>query len=108
METLTFLNTDIEGSTALLRRVGDEQYALILAAHHHIIRQALSEHHGREDGTAGDSFFAVFTSPRECVAACVQMQRELASAQWPHGEPVKVRMGIHTGEAAENDNGFVG
>ena len=108
METLTFLNTDIEGSTALLRRVGDDVYGQILADHHRIIRDALSTHEGREDGTAGDSFFAVFTSPRQCVMAVIDIQRALAAHAWSNGEIVKVRCGIHTGEVAENATGFVG
>ena len=108
METLTFLNTDIEGSTALLRRVGDQAYAEILADHHRIIRERLAVHGGQENGTAGDSFFAVFTSPRSCVHATIEMQEALSTFAWPHGEHVRVRMGIHTGEASENATGYVG
>ena len=108
METLTFLNTDIEGSTLLLRRVGNDTYAAILADHHRIIREQLDAHGGREEGTAGDSFFAVFTSPSSCVSAVVAMQEALAAFAWPGGEAVRVRMGVHTGEASENATGFVG
>jgi class 3 adenylate cyclase len=74
VETLTFLFTDIEGSTALLRRVGDGVYAQVLAGHHALIRSALAAHDGREVDTQGDAFFAVFSSPRACVAAVLEMQ----------------------------------
>jgi class 3 adenylate cyclase len=64
VETLTFLFTDIEGSTALLRRLGDAVYARVLATHHALVRSALAGHGGREVDTQGDGFFAVFASPR--------------------------------------------
>ncbi|MFZ0173827.1 MAG: BTAD domain-containing putative transcriptional regulator [Acidimicrobiales bacterium] len=105
--TLTFLFTDIEGSTAILRRLGD-RYAELLTAHHEIIRNSLAAHNGTEVVTAGDGFFATFASPRACVAAAVEMQRAVAAAPWPAGEVVRVRMGIHTGEASEESTGLVG
>ena len=101
METLTFLFTDIEGSTALLRRVGDGVYAEILSEHHGLIRSLLAAHDGRELNTLGDGFFAAFPSPRDCVAAVLDMQRALAAHAWPGGERVRVRMGVHTGEASQ-------
>ena len=101
VETLTFLFTDIEGSTVLLRRVGESAYGQILADHHGVIRSALADHGGRELNTLGDGFFAAFPSPRECAAAVLDMQRALESHAWPGGEHVRVRMGVHTGEAAE-------
>ncbi len=108
METLTFLFTDIEGSTVLLRRVGDGVYAQMLADHHSIIRSALAAHGGSEVDTQGDAFFAVFSSPRACVAAVTQMQQALQEHAWPAGEHVRVRMGVHTGEAAATATGLVG
>ena len=108
METLTFLFTDIEGSTALLGRVGDDDYARMLAGHHALIRSALAAHDGREVDTQGDAFFAVFASPRVCVAAVLAMQQALAAHAWPGGERVRVRMGIHCGEAARTAAGLVG
>ena len=93
METLTFLFTDIEGSTALLRRVGDGAYAQVLAGHHALIRSSLAAHGGMEVDTQGDAFFAVFSSPRACVAAVLEMQRAIAARAWPGGERVRVRMG---------------
>ena len=100
METLTFLFTDIEGSTALLGRLGDEGYAQLLAGHHALVRSVLAGHGGREVDTQGDGFFAVFPSPRGCVAAVLAMQQALQGHAWPGGEQVRVRMGIHCGEAA--------
>jgi len=106
--TLTFLFTDIEGSTALLRRLGDDDYAQVLASHHALVRSALAAHDGREIDTQGDAFFAVFSSPRACVAAVLAMQEALAAHRWPGGERVRVRMGIHCGEAARTAAGLVG
>ena len=108
MGTLAFLFTDIEGSTALLTRLGDATYATALEDHHRIIRTSLEGFGGVEEGTQGDSFFAVFTSPSACVAAALEIQRELAAHSWPSGEEVRVRMGIHTGEASEASTGMVG
>ena len=108
METLTFLFTDIEGSTALLRRLGEDDYARVLAGHHALIRSALAAHDGREVDTQGDAFFAVFSSPRACVAAVLAMQQAIAAHAWPGGERVRVRMGVHCGEAARTATGLVG
>jgi predicted ATPase/class 3 adenylate cyclase len=106
-QTLTFLFTDIEGSTAMLQKLGDV-YAEVLADHHRIIRAGLAGHDGREIDTQGDAFFAVFTSPRACVAAAIEMQRAFASHRWPAGREVRVRMGMHSGEAAQTAVGLVG
>src|SRR5580700_2440403 len=108
VETLTFLFTDIEGSTALLGRLGEDAYAQVLAGHHALIRSALAAHDGREIDTQGDAFFAVFSSARGCVAAVLAMQRAIADRAWPGGERVRVRMGIHCGEAARTATGLVG
>jgi predicted ATPase/class 3 adenylate cyclase/tetratricopeptide (TPR) repeat protein len=108
VETFTFLFTDIEGSTALLGRLGDDSYAQVLAGHHALIRSALAAHGGREVDTQGDAFFAVFSSPRGCVAAVLAMQQAIAAHAWPGGERVRVRMGIHCGEAARTAAGLVG
>ena len=106
-QTLTFLFTDIEGSTAMLQRLGDA-YAGVLADHHRLIRAGLAAHGGEEIVTQGDGFFAVFASPRACADAVVQMQRALLSHAWPAGESVPVRMGIHSGEASQTAAGLVG
>ena len=106
--TLTFLFTDIEASTALLHRLGDVTYASVLAEHHQLIRDALAAHGGTEVGTQGDGFFAVFASANACTRAVLQMQRQLAARDWPEGEQVRVRMGVHSGEASETAIGLVG
>jgi predicted ATPase/class 3 adenylate cyclase len=108
VETLTFLFTDIEGSTALLQRVGEDVYAQVLADHHGLIRSGLAAHGGEEVDTQGDGFFAVFSSPKACVAAVAEMQQAVAAHAWPAGEHVRVRMGVHTGEASKAATGLVG
>ncbi len=108
METLTFVFTDIEGSTRLLRRLGEGAYTQVLAGHHALIRSALAAHGGSEVDTQGDAFFAVFSSPTACVAAAIQMQQALEAQAWPAGEHVRVRVGIHTGEASKTATGLVG
>ncbi|HYB17905.1 MAG TPA: adenylate/guanylate cyclase domain-containing protein [Streptosporangiaceae bacterium] len=108
METFTFLFTDIEGSTALLGRLGEGLYGRVLADHHALIRAGLAAHGGREVDTQGDAFFAVFSSPRACLAAVLEMQQALAAHAWPGGEQVRVRMGVHAGEASQTAAGLVG
>ncbi|MGD0441775.1 MAG: adenylate/guanylate cyclase domain-containing protein [Acidimicrobiales bacterium] len=107
-ETLTFLFTDIEGSTALLRRLGADVYADVLAEHHRLIRSCLAANGGTEVSTHGDGFFAVFSSPRACLLAVIEMQRGFGSREWPAGEQLSVRMGVHFGEASKNVTGLYG
>ena len=92
----------------MLGRLGEVTYARLLAEHHRLIRDSLAAHGGNEMTTLGDGFFAVFTSPRGCVRAVLEMQRELAARDWPEGEQVRVRMGVHSGEASETAAGLVG
>ncbi|MGH8980704.1 MAG: ATP-binding protein [Acidimicrobiales bacterium] len=106
--SFTFLFTDIEGSTRLLARLGADRYAALLAEHHRIIRDALSAHDGTERDTQGDAFFATFESPSAGLGAAIDVQRVLATQSWPEGEAVRVRMGIHAGEASETATGLVG
>ena len=106
-QTLTFLFTDIEGSTAMVQRLGDA-WAGVLADHHRLIRESLAAHDGEEVVSQGDGVFAVFASPRACAGAAIQMQRALASHAWPAGERVQVRMGIHSGEASRTAAGLTG
>lgn len=94
--TVTFLFTDIEGSTRLLQRAGDLSSELF-ADHDAILRRAIEDRDGVVVRTEGDSFFAAFTSAPAAVAAAVDAQRLLAEAEW-RGFEVKVRMGLHTGE----------
>src|SRR5580693_3268211 len=85
----------MEGSTALLRRLGESDYGRALADHQALIRAALAAHDGREVDTQGDAFFAVFSSPTACVTAVIEMQRALEVRAWPGGEHVRVRMDVH-------------
>jgi predicted ATPase/class 3 adenylate cyclase len=102
------LFTDIEGSTAIARRLGDGAFAGLLADHNRLVRATLRSCDGVEHGTQGDSFFVSFTSPSSCITAAIEIQRNLAGHEWPHGEHVSVRMGIHTGEATPVPWGFAG
>ena len=105
--TVTFLFTDIEGSTRLLQQLR-ERYADVLATHAKIIRAAIGEFDGHEIDTQGDSFFAAFARARDAVNAAVAVQRGLASETWPDGAAVRVRMGIHTGEPLVGGERYVG
>ena len=105
--TVTFLFTDIEGSTALLRRLGDA-YADVLATERAILRETLTSAGGTEIDTQGDAFFFSFRRARDAVAGAVAAQRALAEHEWPDGVEVKVRMGLHTGEPTVGDEGYVG
>ena len=108
IDTLSFLFTDIEASTELLRLVGDDLYAELLARHHGVIRDALARHGGREQNTQGDAFFASFTSARACVAAAIEIQTTLERDAASSAHPLRVRAGIHSGEANETSTGLVG
>jgi class 3 adenylate cyclase len=105
--TVTFVFTDVEDSTELLKRLGDE-YPEVLSTHRRIIRGAFSRHDGIEIDTQGDAFFFAFPRARDAVAAAVEAQRAHAAADWPGGEDVRVRMGLHTGEPALHEEGYVG
>ena len=105
--TVTFVFTDIEDSTELLKRLGDG-YPEVLSTHRRIIRGAFSSHDGIEIDTQGDAFFFAFPRARDAVAAAVEAQRAHTAADWPGGETVRVRMGLHTGEPAIHEEGYVG
>jgi class 3 adenylate cyclase len=105
--TVTFLFTDIEGSTTLLRELGD-RYAEVLARERSILRETVTSAGGQEIDTQGDAFFFSFTRARDAVAGAVAAQRTLADEEWPGGVDVKVRMGLHTGEPSVGDEGYVG
>jgi YVTN family beta-propeller protein len=105
--TVTFLFTDIEGSTRLERELR-ERYSEVLAEHRRLLREAFERYGGREVDTQGDSFFVVFPRARDAVAAAVAAQRALVEHTWPDGLQVRVRIGMHTGEASLDDGRYVG
>jgi predicted ATPase/class 3 adenylate cyclase len=105
--TVTFLFTDVEGSTKLLEQLG-EQYHHVQDRQASIMRMAVTEGGGFVVSTEGDSFFAVFPDARRAVSAAVQAQRELAAAPWPAGVGLRVRMGLHTGAGILGGDNYLG
>jgi class 3 adenylate cyclase len=105
--TVTFLFTDIEGSTRLLHELGDA-YDSQLARHAAILRRAIDRHDGVEVNTEGDAFFAVFTSPLDALQAAVQAQRQLDAEPWIGEAIFRVRMGIHTGDGRLGGDDYTG
>jgi predicted ATPase/class 3 adenylate cyclase len=99
--TVTFLFTDVEGSTRLLQELGDE-YADVLADHRRALREEFARHGGVEIGTEGDSFFVAFAKASDALAAATAAREALAEG------PVRVRMGLHTGEPTVTEEGYVG
>ncbi len=99
--TVTFLFTDIEGSTRLLLELGD-RYATVLAEHHRLLRRVWAQHRGVELETAGDAFFVAFARASDAVAAAAEAQQVLEPT------PVRIRVGIHTGEPLLAETGYVG
>lgn len=91
-----------------MREVGSDRYGRMLERHHEVVRAGLLEHGGVEQGTQGDSFFAVFTSPSASVAAALQIQQQLSAFDWPDGVALRVRIGVHSGEASTAATGLVG
>ena len=105
--TVTFLFTDIEGSTRLVKQLR-EQWGEVLSQHQELLRDAFMNHSGYEVDTQGDSFFVAFVSARDAVRAAVEGQRTILSHRWPHEAQVNVRMGIHTGQAVVSDGRYTG
>lgn len=105
--TLTLLFSDIEGSTSMLRGLGP-LWGEALSAQRQILRDAFARHDGHEMGTEGDSFFVVFVSAHEALAAAIEAQQELQRHAWPGGTPLRVRMGLHTGEPQRHEDGYIG
>jgi predicted ATPase/class 3 adenylate cyclase len=105
--TVTFFFSDIEGSTRLLRTCGD-RWPAILERHRELLRAAFDASGGNEVGTEGDSFFAAFPTAPAAVAAAADAQRALAAEPWPEGAEVRIRIGLHTGEASLSAKTYVG
>jgi class 3 adenylate cyclase len=105
--TVTFVFSDIEGSTTLLKRLG-ERYGEVIAEHRRIVRERFGAQGGVEIDTQGDSFFYAFARARDAVAAAVDVQRAHADHAWPEDDPVRVRIGLHTGEPTVVEEGYLG
>ena len=99
--TVTLLFTDVEGSTRLLQELGDD-YADVLAEHRRLLRDAFVRHGGVEVDTQGDAFFVAFARASGALAVAAEARERLAEG------PIRVRIGIHTGEAMVRDEGYVG
>ena len=106
--TVTFLFTDIEGSTELLKRLGRDDYEIVLAEHTRLLGAAVTAHGGRVVDTQGDALFCAFGSAREALLAATEAQRELEAHEWPERVQVRVRMGLHSGEPKASGQGYVG
>jgi class 3 adenylate cyclase len=100
--TVTFLFTDIEGSTRLIEELGEERYIEALAEHRRLLREAFSARGGVEVDTQGDAFLYAFAEAGEALVAAAEGQQALASG------PVRVRMGVHTGDARPTGEGYAG
>lgn len=106
--TVTFLFTDVEGSTRLLQELGDG-YAGLLAKQREILRRVFGEWDGREVDTQGDAFFYAFPAARKAIAAAAEAQRRLTDHDWPEGVELRIRIGLHTGESLDQSSeGYVG
>ena len=102
--TVTFLMSDIEGSTRLFHRLGSD-YVPLLAEHRRLLGEAVARHAGAEVETEGDALLLAFADAADAVAAALDGQRALAAHAWPAGGDVRVRIGLHTGEAARRAAG---
>ncbi len=105
--TVTLLFSDIEGSTLMLNRLGD-RWGEALSDQRSILRDVFEEHGGHEMGTEGDSFFVVFESAQQALLSALNGQRQLQQHSWPDNVPLRVRMGLHTGEPSRHEDGYIG
>ncbi len=105
--TVTFAFTDIEGSTALLKQLGDD-YATVLSDHRRLVRETFTRHEGVEIDRQGDAFFFAFLRARDAVAAAAEVQRAHVGHEWAGGSEVRMRIGLHTGEPTVGEEGYLG
>jgi predicted ATPase/class 3 adenylate cyclase len=104
--TVTFLFTDIERSTESVAELGDARYATALQTHRGLLRPAFERHNGVEVGTEGDAFFVAFARAGDAVSAALEGQRALEGHEWDR--PLRVRMGLHTGEVLVQEGDYIG
>ncbi|MFI5254605.1 MAG: adenylate/guanylate cyclase domain-containing protein, partial [Candidatus Limnocylindrales bacterium] len=105
--TVTFVFSDIEGSTRLEHLLGGG-YVAVLERQQRLVRDAVAAHDGDEVSTEGDAFFLVFRDPAAALTACVAVQRALAAEPWPEGAAVRIRIGAHTGQGVRGADNYVG
>lgn len=106
--TLTFMFTDIEGSTRHVQMLDAAAFSEVISLHHELVRRILSDHDGVEVSTEGDAFFAVFEDPSPAVTAAIAIQRAIVEKKWPHGIQLRVRIGLHTGSGVLGGDNYVG
>jgi predicted ATPase/class 3 adenylate cyclase len=106
--TVTFLFSDIAGSTRLAGELGPTAYRRLLEQHNRVLRDAFNAHGGVERGTQGDAFLVIFRDAPSAIVAALEAQRALAAARWPGGADVNVRMGLHSGEGIPGGDDYVG
>jgi predicted ATPase/class 3 adenylate cyclase len=107
--TVTFLFTDIEGSTRLVQELGDARYGReVLEVETGIVEDASSAEGGFLFGSQGDAHFVAFSGAVQAIRAAAEAQRRMAAASWPDGRPVRIRMGIHTGEVIATEGSYQG
>jgi len=104
---VTFLLTDLEGSTELLARL-DDQYSSLLGEVRRLVRTAVRSAGGYEASARGDDFFAVFERAPAALEASIAIQRAMCESSWPGGNDVRLRIGVHRGRPALTENGYVG
>jgi class 3 adenylate cyclase len=105
--TVTFLFTDVEGSTRLLER-HPEAYRTAITQHHTILCEAVEQNHGAVFETVGDAVYGAFASPGDAVAAALRAQYDLHGASWGDVGSLRVRMGLHTGEVERQGDHYFG
>lgn len=107
--TVTIIFSDMEGSTALTQRLGDQRAQELVRAHTALVRQQVQAHEGFEVKSLGDGFMLAFSSARRALQCAIAIQREFASYNEAHSEePIRLRMGLHTGEAIKEGGDFYG
>jgi len=105
---VTFMFTDVEASTQALQKLGNRRFAELLEEHNRVLRRAIAGNDGVEVSSEGDALFAVFTDPRSAIEAAVRIQEDLRSADWGGDDPVRVRIGLHTGSGLLGGDDYVG